>query len=647
MARHRGTQAGPRPGGRGGRIAVGNFAVLLAASSTATVVSAATCRGQIPIGGGEGLSAFVKGGGISVSGNGLYVDHDSGISLTTSCSEGPKDAWDPESFAQFHLLGKSLSYYVDLSAVHCSCNLAFYLISAPARDPDGVPTFGECAWSPYYCDANRVCGQWCPELDIMEANNAVFAATPHSCDPSSTPHFNNCDRGGKGQNTKYMQNSYGPGPGHTIDTSKPFEVHTHFEGSASTATKGPTLTKMETVLQQGHTKLVLSNTAPPDYLQQVANALDKGMALRITYWGDSAATMSWLDEPPCNSYQTCDSNSAGLATLYDFSLTPGVAPVRPQEPTRGGSLPVRRDFWLGPFLGCVALFFTGVVLTKICQSGYLKRIMPASPYERVTSSKPGPQSSMFADGGGGSGFSGYIGTSAGSGRGLDESESSPASPGPLAARFSRMRSGCLALDFNVDRAYARGAWQQICDNTYMMLRPPLKAGDQVTVVHDCKVGHKRLQEGTHGRVKEASYEGGMARVTVRLEGAHGEGGFGGRSWFGRGTSGGGAPQMEVDFEHEQVYYIETQFQTKLRTFMPLAMFLLFCAAAIAVVFLIARALTAPPPAQAAPPAAPAAPAIPPGGCCSWKDGSCGKTSDYCMVQDNCVQSCKGTWIMPK
>jgi len=157
-------------------------------------------------------------------------------------------------------------------------------------------------------------------------------------------------------------------------------------------------------------------------------------------------------------------------------------------------------------------------------------MMPVPHYAPLTPQDPGPQTSIVADGGGGSGNNGTPAQPVGGDTG----------PRPLAPRPPQMRTVSLTSKDKRAYVYARGAWT---------------------------------------------------------------------SW-------------EVD----------DQFQTKLRTFMPLAMFLLICAAAIAIVFLIARALTA----QAAP-----------RGCCSWSEGNCGKTSDYCMVQDNCVQSCKGTWIMPK
>lgn len=67
-----------------------------------------------------------------------------------------------------NLLGGSIAYDVDISKSGCSCNAALYLISMPGKDMDGKP--GQGGDGDYYCDANNVGGQWCPEFDIMEAN---------------------------------------------------------------------------------------------------------------------------------------------------------------------------------------------------------------------------------------------------------------------------------------------------------------------------------------------------------------------------------------------------------------------------------------------------------------------------------------------
>ena len=74
---------------------------------------------------------------------------------------------DPTKFFKPNLLGGSVEYDVDLSTRNCGCIAAFYLVSMPGKKQDGT------YWNTdgyYYCDANQVGGNYCPEFDIMEAN---------------------------------------------------------------------------------------------------------------------------------------------------------------------------------------------------------------------------------------------------------------------------------------------------------------------------------------------------------------------------------------------------------------------------------------------------------------------------------------------
>merc|ERR1719414_1592982 len=63
------------------------------------------------------------------------------------------------NYHHFSLLGKVLSYDVNLSAVGCSCNAALFFVSMPGYNPDGTIARGD--ESPYYCDANKFGGVGC------------------------------------------------------------------------------------------------------------------------------------------------------------------------------------------------------------------------------------------------------------------------------------------------------------------------------------------------------------------------------------------------------------------------------------------------------------------------------------------------------
>jgi len=188
------------------------------------------------------------------------------------------------------------------------------LIAQPARDKDGIPNPGP--QGDYYCDANKVQGQWCPEIDIMEANRHVFAATPHTCDtPNRMGHYSNCDRSGHGQNTRDRPNVYGHGDQFTINTYKPFTVTTEFS-----SLDGVILTGMTTVISQEGREVVLGHSnSDSTYLGKLSTVLADGMTMRITYWGKRAKTMSWLDMPPCGRVR-CEGDRAGVAVISNLAV---------------------------------------------------------------------------------------------------------------------------------------------------------------------------------------------------------------------------------------------------------------------------------------------------------------------------------------
>lgn len=260
----------------------------------------------------EGLPpTLLAGVGGAVEGGTLTLSHNSGFTLFSEF----KDKWEPENIVQLKLLGQSLSFTVDLSKVGCACNVAFYLIGAPGRDWSGKPFAGpkNSGQPPYYCDANQVGGQWCPEVDIMEANDHTFAATPHKCDAPVNGHYNSCDRSGSGKNTRDEPTSYGPGEKYVIDTRHPFQVETEFPE------KSGFLVGMTTTLRQAGRQVVLNHSSSDvEYLKALTDAMAAGMSLRITYWGDSADTMAWLDGPPCGQ-QAC-SATAGKAVISNISV---------------------------------------------------------------------------------------------------------------------------------------------------------------------------------------------------------------------------------------------------------------------------------------------------------------------------------------
>jgi cellulase len=131
------------------------------------------------------------------------------------------DTLEPGNFKNFSLLGKTLSYDIDVSTVGCSCNAALYFVSMPGFTQSGQadPTSGR----DYYCDANEVGGEYCWELDTYEGNKYTVQTTPHKCDSAAGQHIWNCDRGGCGQNAWYADNKgMCPDGSCKINTSQPY-----------------------------------------------------------------------------------------------------------------------------------------------------------------------------------------------------------------------------------------------------------------------------------------------------------------------------------------------------------------------------------------------------------------------------------------
>lgn len=112
--------------------------------------------------------------------------------------------------------------------------------------------------------------------------------------------------------------AYGPGGQYTIDTNRPFTVRTTFHGSSLEAQAR--FNGLTTRLQQGSREVLMDHSRCGGYLETMASALAQGMSMRITYWGDSAKTMGWLDRPPC-SEEKCSGSNAGAAVISNITVS--------------------------------------------------------------------------------------------------------------------------------------------------------------------------------------------------------------------------------------------------------------------------------------------------------------------------------------
>jgi len=226
----------------------------------------------------------------------------------TSCSSGH---YHNTEYAAFRLLGMTLRYTVDLSGAACGCNAAVYLTSLRQNGQ-----LSSC--SDYYCDANKVCGVSCAEIDIQEANRHAFYSTLHTADDGV-----GVGKGYGADRSTWNASVYGPGAS-CIDTSEPFEVSASFP-----VDEMGVLLAMEVRLSQ-HGKpcplsLSIDNYHPfhRDGMIELSQALLEGMTPVISYWG-VGEDMLWMDGRGAGGQGPCDishaDSCADSVRLYGFSV---------------------------------------------------------------------------------------------------------------------------------------------------------------------------------------------------------------------------------------------------------------------------------------------------------------------------------------
>jgi len=247
-------------------------------------------------------------GSMTTSGNTLTIPHNLRAYLANQCATDFSEG----VFKSYNFLDRSIQFTLDLSQVGCACNAAVYLVSMPGYKSNQQPDPSTCG--DYYCDANTVCGVYCPEMDLVECNQYALQVAAHSCDTPQGKFYPDCDGGGCAINTyKVDPNAYGPGTQYTINTLNPFTVKITFRTSSNSQ-----LSSIETVLSQNSKTFNLTHNdtyCKAGYLSSLTDAF-KGMVPTFSYWGNTADTMKWLDIPPCLNTTDCDTNTvAKLSNL--------------------------------------------------------------------------------------------------------------------------------------------------------------------------------------------------------------------------------------------------------------------------------------------------------------------------------------------
>ena len=162
------------------------------------------------------------------------IDRGKGIAVTGSSrmfygrnkhsgSTGPKQWMDVE-YEHLHLIGKSLSFTIDLSGVRCGCNAAVYLVQM------GVPAEGSAG----YCDIQGFDTdefEACTEVDVVEGNQKALQATLHTAQGKGENGICNQDgcAGNWGRYDEETAENYGLAntkgvAAHTIDSAEPMHV---------------------------------------------------------------------------------------------------------------------------------------------------------------------------------------------------------------------------------------------------------------------------------------------------------------------------------------------------------------------------------------------------------------------------------------
>jgi len=240
-------------------------------------------------------------GGISTSADQITIPHNFRGYLANKCAT----EFAPDIFKSYNFLDKTIIFTADLSDVPCACNAAFYLVTMPAYNSSQMLDPTVC--NDYYCDANKVCGIYCPEMDLFEANSYALQVAPHKCDPIEGNYYPTCDGGGCAINTYKRDNtSFGPGTSFIINTLLPFQVAMSF------ITTNGQLSTISTVLSQGSSTFSFTHDdthCPSGYLAALTEPFKSGMVPVFSYWGNTGDSMSWLDSPPCDITTACDTTT--------------------------------------------------------------------------------------------------------------------------------------------------------------------------------------------------------------------------------------------------------------------------------------------------------------------------------------------------
>lgn len=221
--------------------------------------------------------------------------------------KGPSTGFsDPFMYWDTNLANNYFAYTIDVSNVPCKCNAAMYWVNMPGYEGTN-PTPGP--GGDWYCDANFVNGNWCPEYDTFEGNAESMSVAIHTCDYVPPNDYSRCDRGGCGTNAcTGIAGQYGRG--RTIDTNAPYYIsHAQFMN-------GDKLHVSNHFFEQNGRTAQFNACDNEDYMQWMGYDL-KAINGVFSLW-DMGCDESWLDG--CTGCGGCCNLSAASVSFYGFKL---------------------------------------------------------------------------------------------------------------------------------------------------------------------------------------------------------------------------------------------------------------------------------------------------------------------------------------
>ncbi|RAL02632.1 putative endoglucanase [Aspergillus ibericus CBS 121593] len=216
-------------------------------------------------------------------------------------------------YMSLQLLGRELSFDVDVSALPCSENGNLYLSEMDMTGGRSEHNPGGARFGSGYCNAQCPVLNWvngtlnenergacCNEMDIFEGNAYATHYAAHPCVADE------CASAGCIFNP-YMAGSRNFwGPGMEVDTAKPLTIITQFVTDDNT-TSGMLVQIRRMYIQDGKvipnvpaarddgSCLHADNFSSSVGLSPIAQALARGMVMVLSLWSDPEHGMQWLD----------------------------------------------------------------------------------------------------------------------------------------------------------------------------------------------------------------------------------------------------------------------------------------------------------------------------------------------------------------